>query len=97
MDLKVGDRIEAVIDIDYTIPEGTRGVIVSIDDGSPPIGVDWEINGRGLHDLSGRLTTNTGYFVYARNLKLSQVKNTELARFMYPDAKVSECGYWIEI
>jgi hypothetical protein len=97
MDLKVGDRVQAVIDIDYMIPKGTIGIIVSIDEGSPPIGVDWEINGNGLHDLSGRLTTNTGYFVYATNLKLSVVKNTELARFMYPDAKVSECGYWIEI
>jgi len=97
MDLKVGDRVQAVTCIDHTIPEGTRGVIVSIDEGSPPIGVDWEINGRGLHDLSGRLTTNTGYFVYATNLKLARVKNTELARFMYPNNKVSDCGDWIEI
>lgn len=96
MDLKVGDRVQAVIDIDYMIPKGTIGVIVSIDDGSPPIGVDWKISSN-LHNLNGILKTDTGYYVYDKYLKLSQVKNTELARFMYPDAKVSECGYWIEI
>jgi hypothetical protein len=34
---------------------------------------------------------------YDHSLKLARVKNTELARFMYPNNKVSECGEWIEI
>jgi hypothetical protein len=97
MDLKVGDRVKAVIDIDYTIPKGTKGVIVSIYDKSPPIGVDWKINLSGLHDLNGILKTDTGYYVYDKYLKLSVVKNTELARFMYPNAKITECGGWLEI
>jgi hypothetical protein len=95
MDLKVGDRVQAVTCIDHNIPEGTIGVIVSIDDGSPPIGVDWKISSN-LHNLNGILKTDTGYYVYDKYLKLV-VKNTELARFMYPNAKITECGGWLEI
>jgi hypothetical protein len=98
MDLKVGDRVVVIYDSycgGYQV--GEKGKIINIDEDHPSLWVVFDNYSIMRHDLKGECSIGHGYFMGSECLKKCQVKNTELARFMYPNAKITECGGWLEI
>jgi hypothetical protein len=91
MEFKVGDKVLLKKDSiyfgdDYQLPPNVVGTVIRIRPSDYlPFLVQWEIN--------GDLDSNT----YSEDDIKVVVKNTELARFMYPNSKESDDGKYLYI
>lgn len=86
-DFKIGDRVRSTLHPEFGI--GTIIVVISSD-----YGVCFDNKHPILHNLNGNCENQRGWYHSKVNIKLAEikVKNTRLARKMYPNAK-EESGY----
>jgi hypothetical protein len=91
MKFKVGDKVflrkdSCYFGDDYQLPYNVVGSIIRITPSEYlPFLVQWEIN--------GDLASNS----YSKDDIKVAVKNTELARFMYPNSKESDDGKYLYV
>ena len=86
-DFKIGDRVRSILHPEFGI--GTIIVVSNSD-----YGVLFDNKYPFLHDLEGNCESQRGWYCDKGNIKLAEikVKNTRLARKMYPKAK-EDSGY----
>lgn len=79
MEYNVGDIVRLVVDAperNHELKIGDVGIIVDINGGLPPIGVDWGRNVNG-HDCIGRAIYGNGWYVGKTDIELAETRDTE--------------------
>jgi len=86
-DFKIGDRVRSTLH-----PEFGIGTIIVVSNSA--YGVRFDYKRLSLHNLDGTCESQRGWYCNKGNIKLAEikVKNTRLARKMYPKAK-EDSGY----
>lgn len=67
---QIGDRVEAVSRYNHVVP-GMTGVVFSVDEGYPPIGVKWDnFAGKGHSGPRNTDATRSSYFVNENDVQI---------------------------